>query len=125
MSSRNVLRLLQAAREINAKTADYSVKAEDFDSILTNRGAAGAVVFTLPKAANAKGGIVEFYCLVDEDMTVAGSSGELVVDNNASATSIKLGQTGEQIGAGFRAVCDGTSWIVVLLSGEAVTVTIA
>ena len=48
MSSKNVLRLLQSAREINAKTADYSVQASDFDSILTTRGAAGPGEASVP-----------------------------------------------------------------------------
>jgi hypothetical protein len=125
MSSKNVLRLLQAAREIKAKTADYTVVAGDFDSIFTTRGAGAKVTFTLPSAANSKGGIVEFYNIANYHMAVAGASGELVVFNNAAATSITFDQAGELIGAGFRAICDGTSWIVVPLKREAVSVTVA
>ena len=124
MCSKNVLRLLHSAREINAKTADYSGQASDFDSILTTRGAAGAVTFTLPAAANSKGGIVEFYCVADQNMIVAGQDEEIVSLNDLTADSVAFQTSSEKIGGGFRAVCDGTSWIVVPLAGEAQTVTI-
>jgi len=124
MSSKNVLRLLQSAREIKAKTADYTVVAGDFDSIFTTRGAAAGVTFTLPKAANSSGGIVEFYAVADQDLIIAGQDEELVVFNDLTADKIEFSTTNEKIGGGFRAVCDGTSWIVVPLATETQTVTV-
>lgn len=112
--------------KVTAKTADYTVTSADYGTILTNRGDAGAIIFTLPApAAGNSGDWVEFYGIVDEDLTLTTAAGEEICTfNNATADSVGWATTGEQIGSGFRAISDGTSWIVVPLANEAATMTV-
>lgn len=112
--------------EISAKTTSYSVVAGDFGKFFTTRGAAGAVTFTLPAVTAAMAGAaVEFYSIADQDMIVAGTSGELVTFNNAAADSVAFSTTSEQIGAHVKAICDGTSWLIILGAEETATATVA
>lgn len=110
-----------------AKTADYTVTFEDCGHLFTNRGAAGAVVFTLPAvAAKYKGFWVDFMVVADQDVTIAGTAGQLVAFNDAAANSIAFSTATEKIGAYVRALCDGTSWLIqVGLGAETQTPTIA
>jgi hypothetical protein len=111
---------------VTAKTADYPVTSADYGTVFTNRGDAGAIIFTLPApAAGNSGDWVEFYGIVDEDLTLTTAAGEQICTfNNATADSVGWAQTGEQIGSGFRAISDGTSWIVAPLANEAATMTV-
>ena len=110
---------------VAAKTASYAVTASDFGSILTTRGAGSAVTFTLPAASGNGGHWVEFYNVADQNMFVAGTAGELVFFNDLAGNSISFETSSKKIGGGFRAVCDGTSWIVVPLATETQTISIA
>jgi len=113
-------------RKVEAKTASYTVTADDMGKVFTTRGASTAVTFTLPAASSElAGAVVEFYAAADENLVVAGQDEELVVFNDLTADSIAFQTSSEKIGGGFRAVCDGTSWIVVPLATETQTVTIA
>lgn len=114
----------QITYDVTAKTGNYTVTTSDFSRIFTTRGAAGAVTFTLPAASGNSGQWVEFYNLADQDMIVAGQDEELVCINDLTADSIKFNTANEKIGGGFRAVCDGTSWIVVPLATETQTVVV-
>ena len=115
----------QMVSPVVAKTADYTVTRADFGKTFTNRGDAGAIVFTLPSPAGCNGNWVDFMCVVDEDLSVTGSAGEqLVFHNNATGDTYTLGQTGEQIGNSVRAQSDGTSWLIrPNMATEAVTAT--
>jgi hypothetical protein len=110
--------------KVTAKTEDYAVLVGDFGTIFTTRGAGGAVTFTLPAASGNSGQWVEFYCVADQNMIITGTDEELVVLNDLTADSIAFQTASEKIGGGFRAVCDGTSWIVVPLATETQTITI-
>lgn len=116
---------------IEAKTADYQVKTEDIGKILTNRGASGAVTFTLPAVTSPTlpaGWWVEFFVVAGQNVTIAssGSLDNLVAFNDATADSIAFSTATELIGNGVRVVWDGTSWLVfVALGAETATPTIA
>lgn len=116
---------VEAPLTVAATPAGGSLAAADLNKVHTTRGATGTVTFTLPAAASNAGAWVEFYNVADQDMTVAGQDEELVCFNDLTADSITFSTSGEKIGGGFRAVCDGTSWIVVPLATETQTVTIA
>lgn len=108
------------------KTADYTLTAADLGGFFTTRGAAGAVIFTLPAvSASYKGASVEFYNAVDQDMTIAGTAGELITFNDAAANSIAFSTSSEKLGAYVKAVCDGTSWLIIQGVGETQTATVA
>lgn len=96
-----------------AKTADYTIKPRDCGKLFTNRGAAGTVIFTLPKinAQNTmKGFNVEFFTVAAQILRVASDPADsMVVTADAAADSVS---SIAGIGTHFRVVCDGTGWLV-------------
>lgn len=108
-------------RRVVAKTADYTINPDRdrCGTTFTNRGASGAVVFTLPApSSRLTGWWYRFKSHADQDVTVAaGTADTLVVLNDATADSLAASTTSEQIGAEIEAFCDGTSWFA---SGVAV-----
>ena len=135
MSDENIMRMwndcatggrLRPKFRIVAKTASYTVTPDDFGSVLTTRGAGGAITFTLPAASAVnKGEFVLFVNVADQNMIVAGATGGLVVFNDLTANSIAFQTTSEKIGGAFLAISDGTSWVVVPVATETQTVTVA
>lgn len=112
--------------KIIAKTASYTLTSQYFGSVFTTRGATGAVTFTLPTASSKnRGEWALFLNVANQNMLVAGTASGLVVYNNAAASSIALQTTNEKIGGAFLATSDGTSWIVVPITMETQTVTVA
>lgn len=115
------------ARGPYAKVANYAIVSaataagDASGSVFTNRGAVGAVTFTLPAASLAQAGVVyHFYGVANQTFTVAGTAAQVVTFNNAAATSVACSTAGAKIGAHISATCDGTSWIV---NGDTVGVT--
>lgn len=113
-------------RDIIAKTADYTVLEADNNVLFTNRGASGAVNFTLPATAK-KGLRFGFYVAAGQDVTVtAGTADTMVAFNDAAADSIAYSTSSEKIGAMVEVIGDGTGWLVVNhLGAETQTPTIA
>jgi hypothetical protein len=115
-------------QKVSAKTANYQMAETDIGVIFTNRGASGAVTFTLPNTSGLNTGWwCEVFAVADQDVTVAsyGSSDNIVTFNDAAADSVALATVGEKIGGGFRFVWDGTGWLCFLAVQENQTVTIA
>lgn len=114
-------------RAVAAKTANYTVTVDDFGKILTNRGATGAVTFTLPAVAASFAGVeVKFLVIADQTVTVAGTTGEVVAFNDPTANSVAFSTAGEKVGNAITAICDGTSWFLeVSLGAETATPTVA
>lgn len=105
-------------RHVQAKTADYTVLETDNDVIFTNRGAGGAVNFTLP--ATAKLGLrYRFFVVADQTVTItAGTADTMIVYNDAAADSIALSTASNKIGGGFEVIGDGTGWMVFFYPGQ-------
>jgi hypothetical protein len=111
--------------KVTAKTASYTVTPDDFGSVLTTRGAGGAITFTLPAASAVnKGEWVLFINVADQNMIVAGADEGLVTFNDLTADSIAFQQASEKIGGAFLAISDGTSWAVVPLATELQTIAV-
>lgn len=113
---------------IVVKTASYTVKAEDLGKLFTNRGAGGAVIFTLPTTGEVfSGWWCEFFTAVlAQDVTItAGTVDTMTTFNDLTADSIALSTANERSGAGVRVVHDGTGWLVFLMTEENQTVTVA
>lgn len=107
-----------------AVTASYTIKHMQPDrpgNVFTNRGATGAVTFTLPAPVAQLAGVsYDFYGVADQNLIVSAGAGKGVAFNNAACASLAA-QTGNQkIGAHIFAYCDGTSWILL---GDTVGVT--
>lgn len=103
-------------QRIIPKTADYTINPAIPDSpgtVFTNRGATGAVVFTLPEAGAAlKGWWYDFLSIADQTITVKTATADtLVVLNDAAADSLAMSTGNQKIGSWMRAICDGTAWI--------------
>lgn len=106
---------LTGFKRIVAKTAAYSVSPVSSDrpqTRFTNRGATGAVTFTLPTLGSGQGvgTEYEFIGVADQTFTVTAAAGKAVCFNNAAATSLACSTGGQKIGALIRATWDGTSW---------------
>jgi hypothetical protein len=60
----------KSARDIVNKTAAYTVTKEDYERIITNAGATGAVTFTLPDAGTVIGREYKFVDMVDQNIYI-------------------------------------------------------
>jgi hypothetical protein len=66
-----------------------------------------------PIVAQMAGHYYDFVGVANQTFGVAGAAGTVVTFNNAAATSVACSTAGGKIGAKIRAICDGTSWILV------------
>lgn len=102
------------------KTTSYSLNPARPDSsgtMFTNRGATGAVTFTLPAPSAPMAGLnYRFISCVAQNLIVSAGTGKAVALGNATAASLAA----NSIGSVIAARCDGTSWV---LTGETVGVT--
>jgi hypothetical protein len=115
-------------RLVIAKTADYTLTADDGGTIFTTRGAGGNVNFTLPATTGLSSGWnAEFFSVAAGTMTVtAGTADTMVAFNDATADSVAFSTASEIIGNGIRVVWDGTGWLTfVALGAESSTPTVA
>ena len=105
-------------------TGNTSPAATDSGATYVVTGGTG-VTFTLPAVATSAGLYYHFINGVDQNMTVDGPAGTLVVFNNTGATSIAYSTASEKIGASVSAFCNGTKWYIQNhLGAEAQTITV-
>jgi hypothetical protein len=100
-----------------ARATNYTVNplVDRAGTVFTTRGAAGAVVFTLPVISPGQlvGYFVEFLNVVDQNMSiVAPVADTLVTVNDAAADSVIFSTSNQKIGARALAQWDGTQWSV-------------
>lgn len=117
---------LTGYRKVVAKTANYTVDLSVHrpQTRFTNRGAGGAVTFTLPSGGGRVGLEFEFFGVADQTFTVSAGAALGVAFNNAACASLACSTSGQKIGALIRATWDGTSWHLVG-SSVGVTYTVA
>lgn len=114
-------------RTAEAKATAYTITAADSGKVLTNRGAAGSVTFTLPTVAAAFDGvdvIIATVVAAQNVVVAAQTAGQIITFNDAAANSVALQTANEIIGGALRCICDGTSWLVLPMLYEAQTVSI-
>lgn len=103
-----------------AKTASYTIRpdVDQSGTVFTNRGATGAVTFTLPTpGTRCKGWYYRFYGHAGQNILVAPPTVDTgVTKNDAAADSVALQTAGELIGGVMEAFCDGTSWFIYGIS---------
>ncbi len=116
-------------RKIVNKTASYRMVPEDVGTLFTNRGAGGAVTFTLPITTDIVSGwwCEVFACVLAQNLVLAtyNSLDDLTTFNDLTADSITFSTSSEIAGASVRAVWDGTGWLCFLMTQETQTATIA
>jgi len=106
------------APRVVAKTASYTVKAEESGSMFFTTGAVAGVVFTLPVIGDGPW-VFWFFNTVDQDMTVTAAAADTLIGyNDLDLDSIAASTTSEKIGAGIMAVCDGVKLVAVTLPGD-------
>ncbi len=99
---------------VKAKTADYTVTAEESGVLFTNRGASAAITFTLPAVtALPIGTRYEFFGVSATGFTVAsnGSLDNILTLNDIAADSITCTSTSKIIGASVTVIWDGVKWL--------------
>ena len=99
-----------------AKTGDYTVLTTDAEKILTNTGASGTVVFTLPTAASMAGKALGFHVLAAQIVRLLPVTGEAVCLASAVVVTKYLNVAGV-IGNYVEVVSDGTAWLVTKRDG--------
>jgi hypothetical protein len=116
----------QLKRRIVGKSASYTVNviADKPGTVFTNKGATGAITFTLPTPTRAiLGWWYRFKGVVNQNIVVAAPTVDTALAlNDLAADSLALSTTNEKLGAEIEAQCvetaDGTfQWA---LSGVAV-----
>lgn len=91
---------------IKAKTAAFSLSINDTGEAFSNKGAAGAITFTLP--VPTVGVYFIFFVVAAQTLTIVPHASETV---NGGATSIAA--AGTQAGKGYlELTSDGTNWFV-------------
>lgn len=101
---------------VTAKTADATLTTSDLNTILTNSGASGTVVLTLPAANTCREGMIRFTCLAAQILRVDPSGTEKIY-LNGSGVAGKYLNIAAVIGNYAEIYCDGTNWYVTTYSG--------
>jgi len=110
---------------IITQATGFTLVANDLNKLYSTRGATGSTTYTLPAvAASLTGKWAEFYNVADQEMVIAGTANELTTFNDATATSVTFTTASEHIGAAVRAVCDGTTWLIFLMTEETQSLTV-
>ena len=101
-------------QKIVAKTAAYTITAEESGTLFTTRGATAAVAFTLPAVAGLPIGTnYDFYGVTNVGFSVAsnGSLDNITTMNDLAADSITCTTDSRAIGAAVSVTWDGTRWL--------------
>jgi hypothetical protein len=104
----------EVKHRVVAKTASYSIESRKDRSgtIFTNRGASGAVTFTLPPASRCQGWEYTFVGVANQNIIVAARTVDTLIGlNDVDLDSLALQTAGQLIGGVIKVFCDGTSWI--------------
>lgn len=119
--------LMGGWKNIQHKTADYTVVAADNGTLFTNLGDADAIEFTLPAITSSKGQRYGFYVAADQNLKVSSAAaGDLIWFNDTSCDSVSFETTSEKVGGMFEVIgLDNNSWIVIThLAADSQTVTV-
>jgi hypothetical protein len=109
-------KLIPSPMVVSAKTADYVIKPSDpCGTLFTNRGAVGAIVFTLPAPTAVPSGTwYHFLGIADQTITVATATVDTLIGfNDLDLDSVGIATAGDLIGVLLKLVTDGTSWIAI------------
>ena len=99
-----------------AKTSDFTILETQTDSIFTNTGASGTVVFTLPSVKISHGVTFRFHAFAAQIIRALPRTGE-AVNLAGSAVVTKYLNLAGVIGNYVDLYCDGTQWLVTNYSG--------
>ena len=108
---------------ITAKTANYTITADESGTIFTNQAAAGSVFFTLPAQAT---GLWYLFANVElQNMTIVADTVDTIAAfNDVAADNVSYSTANEQCGGGFLVFSDATNWVVLPLAFDSQTQTV-
>lgn len=101
---------------VTAKTGDATLTVAELRTIITNTGAAGTVVLTLPAASAAAGLTFKVQVTAAQIVRVLPATGEKVFLGGSGVASKYL-QIAGVIGNYADIYCDGVDWLVLNYSG--------
>jgi len=113
MSSQNVKRQWDAAAyNVRNLTANTTLNHTIYEQVVTNRGAAGTLVHTLPSAVSGDAGArFSYRGVADQGVTFSKpTGGTLIALGNSVANSITFNTASQKVGAACDFVFDGTAW---------------
>ena len=113
MSSQNVKRQWDSASyQVRNLTANTTLDHTYFEQVITNRGASGATVHTLPTGvAGYAGARFSYRGVANQNVTFSKpTGGTLIALGNAVANSIAFSTASQKVGAACDFVFDGTAW---------------
>lgn len=100
-------------KNVEAKTADYTITEADNNTLFTNRGAAGAVILTLPTTAK-KGLRYGLFVAANQNLKfTSGTADTMTTFNDLAADSVGFETANELIGGHLEVIGDGTGWLVI------------
>ena len=99
-----------SGRQVVAKTADYTIQIGESNTCFTNKGASGAVIFTLPPTGTVESYNYDFFRVANQSFTVQCPPG-VVIRVGASASSAGGTVTLDAVGSGLQIVqVDASLW---------------
>jgi hypothetical protein len=99
---------------VTAKTADFTIVT--MDTIYSNAGASGTVVFTLPTVVGNAGRGLTIHALAAQIVRALPVTGQ-AVNLHGSAVVSKYLNVAAVIGNHVDLYCDGSQWIVTAANG--------
>lgn len=95
---------------VAAKTASYTININEAGKMFTNKGAGGAVTFTLP--APKEGAFFKFAVIAAQNIVVTATGGAKI-DGGSANGSINCASTQALAGSAEVFCPDGTNWIAL------------
>lgn len=92
------------------KTASATLTHLEHDALITNRGATGTIVLTLPKAAYSKGIRYRFLRVATQAVQVNPDDDDQILDTDGTALTAGFHQELGSDGAMLEVESDGTVW---------------
>lgn len=102
-------------KHVHAIAATTTLSRQYSGSLITNRGATGAIVITLPPGE--KDLHVKFLAVVDFDITVNPQDADTITDTDGTALAAGAYQKIDDLGGQLEYVHDGSSWLHVYERG--------
>lgn len=112
-----------AKLKATAITANTTLNATHLGGLITNRGASGLVVFTLPNPASFTGAFFHYHGGAEQDVKFLKSANNTWITDNSNTINTQnvIFNTTKKTGAWLTAVSDGTYWYTKLSAGASVT----
>lgn len=99
------------------KTSDYTILSGDIGKIITNRGASGRVILTLPALSGSQGFYITITCAADQFLCLRAQSGEVISDGGIRGNAFRSWQTRQNYSQIYLYASYTDQWIIGFKSG--------